>query len=395
MNEAPPVDERARFLDAFRASLAQEAFAKLILGTYQGAEPDLVKLIVRPVIIKGQKRLCCLYHYRTKDITKNLAMDAGAATLEGLLGKTFKSAHLFTVNDDLHLKIDSQGQVRVARSKPTQADHVSTQHDRQKTRLLDPGLPFLQDLGVTDQKHQILPSMSHKWKQINKFLEVFAHTFSESELPGRKNVRVVDFGAGKGYLTFAVHHWLRNTLGVEATVTGIELREDLVQLGNEVAARRHCEGLNFVQGSLQDAPPVDMDVLIALHACDTATDRAIQLGLLARAAVLLCAPCCHKQIRPQIKAPEVLRPLMRFGVHFGQEADMLTDSLRALLLEAAGYRVNVFEFISLEHTDKNKMISAVRSASPVPVERVRAQIAALKEFYGVQEHELERLLSQG
>jgi SAM-dependent methyltransferase len=237
--------------------------------------------------------------------------------------------------------------------------------------------------------------MSHKWKQINKFLEVFAHTFSESELTGQKTIRVVDFGAGKGYLTFAVHHWLRNILGIEAALTGIELRDDLVQLGNEVAARRHCEGLTFVQGSLQDYTPVDMDVLIALHACDTATDRALQLGLRARAAVLLCAPCCHKQIRPQIKAPEVLRPLMRFGVHFGQEADMVTDSLRALLLEAAGYRVNVFEFISLEHTDKNKMISAVRSAAPVPVERVRAQIAALKEFYGVQEHELERLLSQG
>jgi hypothetical protein len=204
---------------------------------------------------------------------------------------------------------------------------------------------------------------------------------------------VVDFGAGKGYLTFAVHHWLRNTLGVEAVVTGIELREDLVQFGNDVAVRRHCEGLSFRQGSLLDSPQVDADILIALHACDTATDLALHLGVRARAAVLLCAPCCHKQIRPQIKAPEVLRPLLRFGVHFGQEADMLTDGLRALLLEEAGYRVNVFEFIALEHTDKNKMISAVRTATPVPADRIRAQIAALKEFYGIREHELERLLS--
>ncbi len=393
MNEAPLVDERVRFLDAFRASLAQEAFAKLILGTYQGAEPDLVKMVVRPVVIKGQKRLCCLYHYRTKDITKNVPIATGAATLEGLLSETFKSAHLFTLTEDHHLKIDSQGQARVARSKPTQSAIVSTAHDRPKQRLLDQGLPFLQDLGITDQKHQIIPSMSHKWKQINKFLEVFGHAFAESDLPGRKKVHVVDFGAGKGYLTFAVHHWLRNNLGVEAVVTGIELREDLVRFGNDVAVRRHCEGLSFRQGSLLDSPQVDADILIALHACDTATDLALHLGVRARAAVLLCAPCCHKQIRPQIKAPEVLRPLLRFGVHFGQEADMLTDGLRALLLEEAGYRVNVFEFIALEHTDKNKMISAVRTAIPAPADRIRAQIAALKEFYGIREHELERLLS--
>jgi SAM-dependent methyltransferase len=234
--------------------------------------------------------------------------------------------------------------------------------------------------------------MSHKWKQINKFLEIFGHVFAESDLRGRRHVSVVDFGSGKGYLTFAVHHWLRTTLGIEAKVTGVELREDLVGFCSEVAARHHCEGLSFRQGSLQNAPPLETDILIALHACDTATDLALHLGLRARASVLLTAPCCHQQIRPQIQPPEVLEPLLRFGVHLGQESDMITDSLRALLLEEAGYRVNVFEFISLEHTDKNKMISAVRSATPAPPARVRAQITALKDFYAIREHRLETLM---
>jgi hypothetical protein len=392
MNPVTVTEECGRFLDAFRQSLVQESFAKLILGTHEGAEPDLLKIIVRPVVIKGEKRLCCLYHHRTKDITRNIPVDTGAATVEKLLGKDFKTAHLFTLTEDVHLKIDSQGQARVTRGKPTQSAPASVAHDRQKRRVLDSGCPFLKDLGIVDQRGQIVPSMSHKWKQINKFMEVFEHVFGESELPGRSTVKVVDFGAGKGYLTFAVHHWLRNVLGVEAVVTGVELREDLVRLCNEVATRHHCEGLTFRQGSLDDYSPQDADLLIALHACDTATDLALHLGIGARASVMLTAPCCHKELRPQIAAPEVLKPLLRFGVHLGQEAEMVTDGLRALLLEAAGYRVNVFEFISLEHTDKNKMISAVRTAAPLPADRVRAQIAALKEFYGIREHKLETLM---
>jgi len=135
--------------------------------------------------------------------------------------------------------------------------------------------------------------------------------------------------------------------------------------------------------------------MIALHACDTATDLALHRGIRAGASLLLCAPCCHRQIRPQMTAPAMLQPVLRYGVHLGQEAEMVTDSLRALLLEAAGYQVGVFEFISLEHTDKNKMISAVKRGRLVmDRDRILAQVEALKQFYGIREHQLEVLMKE-
>jgi SAM-dependent methyltransferase len=221
--------------------------------------------------------------------------------------------------------------------------------------------PFLQALGVTDQRRQLIPSMSRKWKQINRFLEVFEAAWHSSSLasPARP-VRVVDFGSGKGYLTFALHDYLRNTLRIAVQTTGVELRADLLKTCNDAAAALGVEGLSFEQGDIANrgttAPA--FDVMIALHACDTATDEAIHHGIRAGAAIIMCAPCCHKQLRPQLLAPHPLRPIMQHGVHLGQEAEMLTDGLRALLLDAHGYDAKVFEFISLEHTSKNKMILA-------------------------------------
>ena len=136
-------------------------------------------------------------------------------------------------------------------------------------------------------------------------------------------------------------------MGVEAQVTGIELREDLVQFCNGVAETLALEGLYFHQGDLDSYTPDSLQVLMALHACDTATDQALCMGIRAEAEIILCAPCCHKQIRPQIRPPEILEPLLKFGVHLGQEAEMVTDGLRALLLEANGYHTKILEFVSL------------------------------------------------
>ncbi len=388
-------DDTGKLLDEFRDSLEQESFAKLVLGSYQGPEAGLIKLIVRPVVIRKKKQLSCLYHYQTKDITKNLPVETGVVTVRGILGQSFKTAHLFTASEEMHLKIDRQGMARLSRAKAVQRDPVSVEHDRQKHRRLDPRRPFLQALGITDSRHAVLPSMSHKWKQINRFLEVFEHVFAASELAERKAIHVVDFGAGKGYLTFAIHDYLRSMRGIEAQVTGVELRPELVTFCKEAAEKLKCEGLTFRQGSLADYAAVEMDVLIALHACDTATDMAMHRGIRAGASILLCAPCCHQQIRPQMTAPAVLQPVLKHGVHLGQEAEMVTDSLRALLLESAGYQVGVFEFISLEHTDKNKMISAVKRDVAADREKILQQVEALKAFYGIREQALETLMREG
>jgi hypothetical protein len=281
------------------------------------------------------------------------------------------------------------------------------QHDRHKPRALDPTAPWLHGLGVTDAQGRVVPAMSRKWKQIDKFLEVLDAGWRDSALAHRPAeappVRVMDFGAGRGYLTCAVSAWL-NGRGQPSEVVGVELRQALVDQVNAVARRDSdatpggrgpLAGLRFEQGDVGEHATGALDVMIALHACDTATDHAIHRGIAAGAQLIVCSPCCHQELRPQLRAPAPLAPLLRHGIHRGQEAEMLTDALRALLLEAHGYEARVFEFVSLEHTAKNKMILAVRRAVALPAEPVLAQIRAIKDFYGVREQCLEVLLGLG
>jgi len=246
--------------------------------------------------------------------------------------------------------------------------------------------------------------MARKWKQINKFVEVMAHALESAGLGPESPLNVVDFGAGKGYLTFALHDWLRRQAGGAPRaldIVGVELRADLVRLCNEAIARCGLEGLRFEAGDVSSFVPERLDVMIALHACDTATDHALHTGIRAGAAIIMCSPCCHKEIRPQMHSPALLKPLLQHGIHLGQQAEMVTDGLRALLLEANGYDAQVFEFVALEHTSKNKMILAVRRRerpdSPRALERraqLLAQIEEIKRFYGIEQQALERLLAR-
>lgn len=380
------------FLRGWGACLDAGSFVGLTLAAYRGKEPGLKQIGVRSVELKGERLLQFTYQYRTRDIVRNLSVAEGGRFVGDCLGQDFLSARLQSTAGDIRVEADASGPFRLVRSAPTSRTTPSASHDRVKQRLLETDRPFLVELGLCDKAGKVLPSMSRKWKQINKFLEIFSHAVRDAELAGCGGVRVVDFGAGKGYLTFAVHDYLRTALSGANEVTGVELRRELVDFCEGVARRLGLDGLGFRQGEGIKDIPAAMDVLIALHACDTATDEAISAGIRAGAKIILCAPCCHKEIRPQLVAPEVLSPVLRHGVHAAQEAEMVTDSLRALWLEWAGYRTQIIEFISLEHTDKNKMILAVRAARPARQDAILEQIHALTAFYGIRQHRLEMLL---
>lgn len=399
---------RERFFDVLARSVAEQRCIKLVLAKPRAAAGDLLKLSARVIVLRGEPCLSLVYHHKTRDITKNPAIAEGLAGVRELLSETgaFSHGHLFTTEGEWQLMISKRGKIgltHTAAAAPAEAPAAAS-HDRAKRRFLSLDAPFLQDLGVTDERQRLVPAMARKWKQINKFVEVLDHALDEARFTppltaqGTPSpVTVVDFGAGKGYLTFATHHHLTHTRGWQAEVSGVELREDLVTLCEAAARRRQLDGLHFVCGDVRSHVPARLDVMIALHACDTATDFALATGVKAGATIILSAPCCHKQIRPQMHLPEVLRPMLQHGIHLGQQAEMVTDSLRALLLEAHGYDTQVFEFVALEHTSKNKMILAIRRARPRHDEaahraQVWAQVAQIKAFYGLQEHCLESLL---
>jgi len=389
---SPASDDRARFLAHLETCLTQNTLVKLVLSKYRGEEVDLQRIVARLVSVKGQPCLSFVYSYKTRDITKNLPLTEALQQISEWLPASFKNAHLLSLTEELQLTFRKKDKPQLFTGKTVQREAPSAEHNREKKRFLELSRPFLTDLGVTNSQHQLIPAMARKWKQINKFIEVFSHALQESPLSPEQPIHAVDFGSGKGYLTFALHDYLRNSLGMDAQVRGVELREDMVQLCNSAAAKLEQPGLLFQHGDVRTYTPERIDVMIALHACDVATDYAIHLGLRSNAAIIMCSPCCHKQIRPQIHTPAILKPMLNYGVHLGQEAEMVTDSLRALLLEACGYSTKVFEFVSLEHTNKNKMILAVRRAEAVDPAVMMEKICAIKAFYGIQEQCLESLL---
>lgn len=385
-------DNRARFLTLLSESLREKTFVKLTLGKYRG-DDDLRNIYVTPVELRGTAQLSFVARHATRDVTVNRSHTEGMAEIDRLLGGDFRDAHLFTTARDAQLSYSKKGKTLLRETKPSHAA-VSTAHDRTKRRLLSPERPFLHALGITDAQGQVIPAMSRKWAQINAFLEIVGRAVTAAALDRAAPVHIVDFGAGKGYLTFAVHDYLRTTLGLDARVVGVELRGELVALCNGVVGSLGLEGIEFHQGDIADYAPERIDVMIALHACDTATDLALHKGITAGAGVIIAAPCCHKEIRRQIESPDVLRPILRYGVHMGREADMVTDTLRALLLEEKGYTVQIFEFVPLEHTSKNTMILAVKEAGTPESTEARARIEEIKAFYGVKGQELERLLGR-
>ena len=398
----PPPPQASRFFTLLQDALAQGRWVKLVLAKPQGAEPGLERITVRPIVLRGEPSLSFLFKHSTRDVTRNFGHAEGLAQVRALLGHTFRNAHLLTPGEEVQIGFTKKGAASLTTHALPGASAAATApvaaqgHDREKQRALALDRPFLAALGVTTAQGTLVPAMARKWKQINRFIEVFAHALDASPLAQAKALHVVDFGSGKGYLTFAIHDWLRQARGVDAQVTGVELRPDMVNLCNDAIAALALPGLRIEQGDVRSYQPEALNVMIALHACDIATDHAIHLGVRSGADIILCSPCCHKEVRPQLLSPHPIAPILQYGVHQGQQAEMLTDGLRALLLEAQGYETQVFEFISLEHTNKNKMILGVKRAQPQPpaaAEAVLAQIAALKRFYGVKEQRLEQLLA--
>ena len=390
---ATPGDPTRDFVERLGAALADGRFVKLLLGRPLGADAAAERVMVRRVETSAGAALAFVHRHPTRDVTKTCGVAEGIAAIAAMLGADYGHAHLLTTGEDVQWSLTRKGRPTLRSGKlAAPPPREGAAHDRVKRRHVDLGRPFLAALGVTDGEGRLVPAMARKWKQIDKFVEIFEDAIDASPLAAATRIRVADFGSGKGYLTFAVHDFLRSR-GIAAEVVGYELRDDLVRLCEDAARRLALDGLGFEHGDVRSVAPQALDVMIALHACDTATDHAIHRGIVAGASVILCAPCCHKELRPQLKAPAPLAPLLRHGVHLGQEAEMLTDGLRALLLDAHGYDAQVFEFVSLEHTSKNKMVLAVRRPAP-PQRRdaALAQVRELKDFYGIREQCLATLL---
>jgi protein-L-isoaspartate O-methyltransferase len=387
----------AAFLATFQTAFSTGKLLKCTLGKpTPNAPEDLKNVYIRAVELKKGLHLAFTFRYKTRDEVKNYALNEAVEQLEILLGKAFLNADILTPERDFTLQIDQNGAVRFSEKKPSQPQPVQMpgSHDRPKHRLLDPGSPWLHLLGITNAKGDILAAHQDKWRQINKYLETIEGLLRDQKLPS--GAKIADMGSGKGYLTFALYDFLENHLGLAPQITGIELRPALVDFCNKTAQQVGFQNLKFEAQDIAKYEDGPLDMLIALHACDTATDLALAVGIRQHARIIVVAPCCHKQIRREMKAQNELAPLLRHGILEERQAEIVTDGIRALLLEAEGYHTKVFEFVSTAHTAKNVMITATLDGRRLNQRRADAlaQVAALKAGFGIELHWLEKLLAE-
>jgi SAM-dependent methyltransferase len=383
------------FLTSLEGSIQNNSFVKLTLGAYRGPDKSLRKIVIRLVALAKGNQLSFVYRHATKDVTKNLPVAEGLALIRILLGRDFFSGNLFATTKNIELCYDKMRRARLRVAKSTHAAAPSRQHNRSKKRLTPSHAPYLHLLGVTNHDASVKKGMEAKFRQINKFVEIIESLIRSAPLHEAGSISVLDMGCGKGYLTFAMYDYLNNGLQMHARVTGVEARKELVDFCNSVAHQVGFTALRFECGSIRNFISDQADVLIALHACDTATDEALFKAITSQAALVLCAPCCHQELRPQMRcAVPGLDAVLQSGILLERQAEVVTDGLRALLLEAFGYKTSVFEFIATEHTSKNVMIAGIKTSESPDRKRILEQVEGLKTAFGIKTQYLEALLAQ-
>lgn len=380
------------FISHFKSAFEQGALVKCTLSKPAAGAPEALKNVyLRPVELKKGLMVAFNYRYQTRDEVKNYPLPEALARLQDLLENAFRNAELLSTEADYSLQINNKGEASLSQRKASHPSPADTAHNHEKHRLLDPAAPWLHALGITSARGEVLAPAQDKWRQINKYLEIIQSLLQESPLP--PDAHIADMGSGKGYLTFALYDYLHNRLGMTPLVEGIELRANLVDICNRAAVAAGFDGLRFIAQNINEYQPERLDMLIALHACDTATDLALATGIRRKARLMVAAPCCHKQIRKEMETHNELAPVLRHGILEERQAEILTDGIRALLLESEGYQTKVFEFVSSEHTAKNVMITAVKGNFDARKrEKALRQVTALKEGFGIGVHFLETLI---
>ena len=337
--------------------------ARLVLtDPLPSAPPGIRRVTCEPVVVRGEPHWQIALFTATQATHRNLTRRA-ARTEIFRLATQFRQAQLHTPTLRVTLKPPRQrGQLwRTLRQDPIVAPPpLPATHNRQPRHPLPEGTPcpFLVEIGVMTPEGQVRSARQAKFRQVNRFLELVHDLLAE--LPQGRPLRVVDFGCGKSYLTFALHHWLTGPLGREVDITGLDLRADVIADCRQIASRLGCAGLKFEQGTIagfQPSGPVDL--VVALHACDTATDDALAQAIGWQAGAILAVPCCQHELAPQLAGPG-LAALLRHGILRERLSALATDALRAGVLELVGYSTQVIEFIDLEHTAKNLLLRARR-----------------------------------
>lgn len=383
------------------AILGDEQFVEAVFqGARAGAANPWQRVTIRPVLLRDERHLQFVYFDGTQTFTSNYQQSEQADQLAEVLALPFKSASAATASETFRVQYSKKGRPILHRERHQQAIPLDMAHDRAKSGILDEEdlPPFLGEIGIATTDGRIRAGQQRKFRQINEFLRLIEET-GEVERPDVRPLRVVDLGCGSAALTFATYHYLNAVRDIPTVMTGVDTKAHLMKRHGETAARLGWEGMRFEPGRIIDydaaEPPAagPPDIVLALHACDTATDEALARAVTWGSRLIFSAPCCHHHLQAQLAAsetPQPFRPVARHGIMMERLGDILTDAFRAQILRLLGYQTDVIEFVAVEHTPKNLMIRAVRADAP-PLAALVAEYKALKAYWGVTPY-LEELL---
>jgi len=370
-----------KIIDLLKTTLENEALIKLSFGDLRQKSNPFKKAILRPVQLQGELCYQMEYHTQNKVTHKNVNKEQCLALCTELVTDLFKQMNLFSVDADYQILASNPDKPRIIK-KPATKTMPGLSHNYEKQYIIPDHVPcdFLIRLGVMDQSGQVIQKHYAKFRQINRFLEIISDVLDY--LPYQTEpLRIVDFGCGKAYLTFALYYYLKLQSGKAVEIIGLDLKEDVIDFCNRVAQDLNYEGLQFLKGDIAAyTEQGKADMVVTLHACDTATDYALIKAVGWGASVILSVPCCQHELFSQI-SNELHTPLLKHGILNERFCSILTDGLRGLKLEAQGYDVSMLEFTSLEHTAKNIMIRAVKTGKKSSASH--EEYMRLKEYWHV------------
>ncbi len=364
-------------------------------GRQKGGRPPWKRVELRYVDLKAGRHLQATAYDATQAHTSNhLAGDAARDAVDGLLDEPFGNWHIETTTQTHQVRVTKKLEAVVHTTDREAEVEADREHDRDKDRLLPEDDPVFIALGLSDDRGRMKPSRQAKYRQVEEFLRILDAGVADAIEKGHLRrptaedpLRIVDLGCGNAYLTFSAHRFLTSVRGLPVRMTGVDVREESREHNAEVAEGLGIEA-DFVVGAIADAdlerPP---DVVLALHACDTATDEALARAVEWEAALVLAAPCCHHDIAAQLRrnpTPAPYAMLTRHGILRERFADTLTDALRASLLRLRGYRVDVMQFVESKHTPRNTMLRAVRTGGSVKGDGVREEYDELVATWQVR-----------
>ena len=375
-----------KFFEKLDAALKNGSIVKMTLSKPVSKNSDLRNIYIKPILLKDNKMYQFIYRYERRDETKNFDAKQTMEQLRSLVPDVFQNVSLFTLTEDVTLLVSKKGKPTLMCKKINENRDVDLSHDHEKQRLIDPSKPWWHLLGLTTRDGKVTADMQHKFKQICKYVEIVDGVMRQTKFGDE--IHIADMGAGKGYLTFALYEYLTTHYDKKIVMEGVEIRKDLVLKINDIIEQCKLQNFKFIENSIEDYKPSNIDVLIALHACDTATDDAILKGIRNNAKLIICAPCCHKQIRREMEKSGKTDSITKYGIFLERQAVMITDTVRALVLEYCGYKTQVMEFIEIDNTPKNVLLVGRKSDKPVDKEAVAKQIKYLLSQYGVGEHYL-------